>query len=1148
MSVSRGCIAVCLITLACLYYLATPLPGQGLTGQISGHVADPSGASVPEVKIEITNVGTGAIRSATSDSVGTFVVPELLPGVYTVVIKAAGFQSYELKDVVVTATERVALRPIILALGDLTQSVSVTSTAAKVQTQSAERSGLVTASQLQEIPLKGRHFLSMIRLLPGVVDTGNNEAPVDLGLDKIRINGGGLGSINLALDGISNLDTGNMSGPQMIPGLESIAEVKVLLSNYQAEYGRSSQGTINTITKAGTKEFHGGAYYFKRNEHLNANNFFNNKNRLPRPQYRFDYPGYYLGGPLLLPGVNRNRDKLFFFWSQEVLMHKQPTDLARRTFPTALERQGNFSQSVDTNGVMIPILDPLNNRQPFSGNIVPPNRINAGGQALLNRFPLPNTVDPNRAYNTVFQGVSDQPHQVEILRVDWNLSPSTTFYTRGIKYYDNEKGSYGQWFTGAGWPHFPAQNERNSHGLVMSLIHTFDPTMVNEFTWGVNRRNQRVSFLSTSDQALNDRNKLGLNLPQFHPEINPYNLVPNVSFGGISNAPNENIESRFPFFGTNNIWNFTDNFSKVWKTHNLKAGFYIERTSRNSARGSNFNGTFNFDRNVNNPFDANYAFANAALGYLNSYAEADKHISAHGRFANYEWFVQDNWRVSKRLTLDLGVRFYRIVPTWSQGDQLAYFNQSAYDPSMAPKLIAPYLASGGVRMGINPNTGEVVPAVKIGTFAPGSGVLYDGMTLLKDRIMTTPPIAVTPRIGFAWNIFGDGKMALRGGFGMFLDRFADDRVGDHTTQAPLVRTSTAYYTTIPDLFSSPLSLSPGNGLGIQRDFRPPGVYNWSLGIQRDIGFGTVAEVAYVGSVARHLLQQRNLNALPYGTNFLPSSIDPTVSGNKPLPANFLRGYQGFADIMYTQFAGSSNYHSMQTQVHRRFAQNLMFGAVWTWSKSLSYGTPNPFMPARWTYGHPDFDRAHNLAINYTYDLPKVSPHWDNGFSRWVLDNWQVSGITSFLSGQPMGFGFSFVNAVDITGAAGSGVDTRVNLVCNPTLPKGDRTFSRFFRTECVAPPSAESLGRGNAPPDAIRGPGLNNWDLSVLKNFPLGKEGARNLELRFEMYNAFNHAQFTGMDTGARFDAQGKQVNSQFGQMTSAADPRKTQLGLKFSF
>jgi hypothetical protein len=1130
--------------------------GQGLSGQISGRVEDPSHRLVLGASVVLKSATTLREQPTETNSTGEFVFPEVLPGVFLLRVEFPGFKAFEQQGISLSSGEHLVLNLITLQLGRLEETALVMAELAPVATQSSDRSGLIDSQQLQQLSLKGRDYLGLLKLLPGIVDTASatREAPGNRALIGLFINGNRQGTLNLALDGISTLSLGGGTGPFLEASIDAVAETKVLQTNYQAEYGRSVGGTINTVTKSGTKDFHGGAYYFLRNEALNANDFFANRNGLPRSQYRYNNAGYFVGGPVILPGIhfNSGRNKLFFFWSQEFLVRRVPSAVSYQTFPTALERQGDFSSSVDQNGQLILIRDPQTNA-PFPNNRIPTARIDPKGQALLNLFPLPNAFDPAHTYNDVFQRPIDQPHNDTILRVDWNISSKATFYARGINDYQATRGDFGFVLASPAWPQLPVNYEIPARGIVGTLIYAFSPNRVNEVTFGVNRGIQTEAPLTEEGLARNQRANLASSIPQYYPAANPYGLVPNATFGGVPNAGQLNIDARFPYFGRNNVWVCADNYSWISGAHNLKFGIYFEYSAVNEANGTFFNGTFAFDRDPNNPLDTGYAFSNALLGSVDSYTESTGHPGGHTRNKRLEWYAQDNWRATRRLTIDFGLRFYLIIPTYNARTQYAAFNPTAYRRDQQPLLIEPFLDPvTGMRVGRDPVTGETFPAVKIGSFsAAGGGTPNQGMTVYDGdaAIMKMPPVQLAPRIGFSWDIFGNGKTALRSGFGMYYDRFPDDQIAQLGASPPIVNTPSANYTTIGNLLSTPLSLSPNSVFGLDRNWKPLAVYNWSFGLQQNIGFGTVLDVAYVGNVSRHGMQIRDLNATAYGTNFLPSSF----IGSLLLPPNFLRPYVGFGSIQYMEFASSSNYNALQAWLSRRFSSKLTYSVAYTWSKVLDVAdTPlspvNPVIDFKTrNYGPAGFNRAQNLSVSFVYQVPHIGKSWQNALARMALDGWQVSGIASFISGAPTAINYSFVTATDITGASGIGVDSRVDLSCNPNLGHGNTSFDRAFDTSCIHPPTKAELGIGNASKYPFIGPGVENVDLSVFKDFNLNSE-VRRLQFHFESYNSFNHAQFTGVDNNARFDSAGNQVNKSLGQYITAAPARRLVLGLKFYF
>ncbi len=1148
----RNFLLICLVTMAPGHHLIA----QGLTGQVSGRIQDPADRVIAGAEVLLTSNVTGRILTTSTNADGEFLFAEVLPGSFDLHVEFPGFKTFEQRQSMLSSGEHLVLTPITLELGSVSETVLVEANLAPIETQSSDRSGLVDTQQLQQLSLKGRDYLGLLKLLPGILDTASatREAPGNRALIGLFINGNRQGTLNLNLDGISTLSLGGGTGPFLEASIDAVAETKVLLTNYQAEYGRSVGGTINTVTKSGTKDFRGGAYYYFRNEALNANDFFANRQGLPRSKYRYNNPGYFIGGPVLFPGsdFNKKRDKLFFFWSHESLSRTVPSNVSYQTFPTLLERQGDFSQTVDQNGQLIVVRDPLTNA-PFPGNRVPADRIDPKGLALLNLFPLPNRADPAHTYNDVFQRPIQQPHSDMILRVDWNISPKTTFYARGISDYQATRGDFGFVLASPAWPQLPVNYEIPARGIVGTLIHTFSANRINEFTFGVNRGIQDEGPLSQDGLARNQRSNLKAGVPQFFPQANPYGLVPNATFGGIPNAGQLNIDARFPYFGRNNVWVYMDNYSWISGTHNLKFGVYFEHSAVNEANGTFFNGTFAFDRDPLNPLDTGYAYSNALIGSVSSYSESTAHPGGHTRNKRVEWFAQDNWRASRRLTIDVGMRFYELIPTFNATTQAAAFNPAEYDRNRQPVLIQPFLDAGGVRVGRDPITGEISPAVKIGSFSTaGGGTPNQGMTIYDAgaAIMKTPPIQLAPRVGFSWDVFGNARTALRSGFGMYYDRFPDDQIAQLAASPPLANTPSANYTTISNLLSTPLNLSPNTVWGIDKNWKPLAVYNWSLGIQQNVGFGTVLDVAYVGDVSRHGMHIRDLNATRYGTNFLPSSF----TGSLLLPANFLRPYAGFSSIQYMEFASNSNYNALQTRLNRRFSSELALSIAYTWSKVLNVAdTPlspvNPVVDFRMrNYGIAGFDRRHNLTTSFVYALPSPGKRWNNALVRRTMDKWQVSGIASFISGAPTPINYTFVTATDVTGASGIGVDSRVNLSCDPNLPRGDRSFNRAFDTSCIYPPGRAELGFGNASKYPFVGPGIENFDISLFKDFQIGGDEARRLQFRLETYNTFNHPQFTGVENNARFDSSGNQVNKALGQYIAASPARRLVLGLKLYF
>ena len=683
----------------------------------------------------------------------------------------------------------------------------------------------------------------------------------------------------------------------------------------------------------------------------------------------------------------------------------------------------------------------------------------------------------------------------------------------------------------------------------------FSPTLINEFIFG---KSKNKLYFYPLDPSAVDRSKVG-NPPQWYPDaatgvsyVDQVNYMPNMYFSG---QPSNAADVRFgniPYENYNNIWSFVDNVSKVAGAHTLKAGVYIERTQKFQVGGGNFRGQYDFSTNANNPLDSKNAYSNALLGVLNSYSEANARVNGDWWFWNVEWFLQDNWRVSKRLTLDIGLRFYHLPPQTDRNHTIATFDPSLYSRANAPLLYMPALNAQGKRVAQDPSTGAFAPAPLIGLFVPGSGMFANGAAVggvngYPEGLYTTPFLSLGPRFGFAYDVFGNGKTAIRGGIGMFKDRLQGNPTMNTNGNPPIAYSPTLYFATLDQVAQGGGALGPSNVSTLLGENVPATITNFSLGLQQQVKDFAI-DVSYVGGISRHLVAQKNMNPIPLGARFAPENQDTTVSGNKPLPDNFLRPYYGWGDINLRSGGYSANYNALQVSVNRRFARGFQFGASYTYSKTLGVADGDTsavsayFSPRQRDYGPLGFDRTHVVTVNYIYDLPNLGTKMNVRPAKWVLDNWQISGITSMYSGLPFTPGLSFSPSLDVTGSTDG---ARPDVVGDPFA--GDtKTFYHWFNQDAIAAPAVGTFG--NMGRNVLRNPGVHNWDISISKRFPLFSEG-RYIQFRTELFNAWNHTQYSGLNTSAQFNpTTGAQTNKNFGVVNATRDPRLIQLSLKVYF
>ncbi len=1078
-------------------------------------------------------------------------------------MQVAGFQEYRRTGIELNASEIRDLGNISLTIGELRATVSVQDTAVSLQTASGEKAGVVSGTQFNQLALKGRDFMSLVTLMPGVVDDGSQSRNTAsrAAFGGVFINGGRNDMKNFTVDGVTDVDTGSNGSLHYQPNMDSVAEVKVLVSNYQAEYGRSGAGLVSVITKGGGQEFHGTGWWSHRHEQFNANNFFRNRVGLDRVPYRYNIAGFSIGGPAYIPGkLNTSKSKLFFFASQEYTRQKVDAGSQFRNMPTELERSGDFSRSVDVNGKLIPVLDPTTAKA-FPGNIVPASRINKLGQGILKFFPLPNYVDPDPAlvnrqnYKTATSGAN--PRRNDMVRFDAYASSKLNGYFRWIRDDDWSAKPY----QGFNFQYTTAKNYVPGHGYAGHVTYMISPTVLNEATLGKSWNSSRTEI---GDPTAVQRNLLG-NIPQWFSndansgsasEAIDSQMFPDVAFGGTPvNAPSISI-NNIQHENHNDTWDITDNFSWIKGGHALKAGVYVNLTDKVQVQGDIWNGALNFGANKNNPYDSGHGYANALLGNFNNYTESTKDINFDAKYWTVEFYLQDNWRVSKKLSFDYGVRFYHMNPQVGTDYSFSAFDPATYDPQKAPVLYRPGLDSKGARVAVDPRTGATTFAALIGKYVPGTGDPANGMQVggkngYRWGLYGVKPISATPRFGFAYDVFGQAKTVIRGGAGIFLDRSRQLLNGNTANNPPVSYRPVLNYGNLDTFASASGFIGPSASSFVfpAERVQLPSVASFSFGLQHQLPFSSMIDVSYVGSASSHLLQSRNLNSIAMFARFDPKNADASLAGKSPLPDDFFRPYPGLGAISANEFAASSNYHSLQTKFERRFNRGIGFGVAYTWSKSLGIAngyndsSTSYFDFRRWEYGPLDFDRSHVFTLNYIYDLPKLGQRIGNKVVGAVTDNWSITGVTSFSSGAPFTPGMSTTSTVDLTG---SSEGAKISVVGPATLGKSEKSFYRNFNTKAFALTPVGSFG--NAGVNILRGPGNNNWDISLRKSIPVGLGAERALQFRTEFYNAFNHTQFRGLDSAARFEPNGNQANANFGAFNAARDGRVISFTLRFQY
>jgi hypothetical protein len=1172
---------------------ALALHSQTITSSILGTVVDPANSVVPSAEIRLTNLGTTSVASALADSSGYFRFANVYAGQYSVTVQAKGFKVLTVNNIEIGASETRDLGNLTLTLGNVTDSVTVTGEVVAVSTASSERAPLVDFHEFNVVAIKGRDMMSYMKLLPGVIDTSTGRDATGGSILGGLTFSGNTGITGMSVDGATDIDTGCSSCfAHFEPNIDSISEIKVLTSNFAAEYGRNSGATISVTTKGGTQEFHGSGWWTHRHENFNANQFFNNQTGLALPRYRYNIAGWSIGGPVFIPKVfNTKKSKVFFFWSEEYT--RQLVNFANqyKTMPTQAERTGDFSQSFNPGNSLIVVRDPLNG-SPFPGNIIPQNRINGWGQAMLNYFPLPNAVfAPGTAQyqqdNFQTSASGTHPRRNDILRIDVNATSKLTGYFR----YGHDYDFMDAYYAGIQFNKAVQGHPNPGRGFVGTVNYTISPTLVNQATYNFSYNYFSYYEEVPAEVARSLANgtqgtpQAGQPLPSLFPLhqlgsgpggdmlegpancSNGYcNYLPGFSFGGTPVNAASFSESNVDYINTNRIKQFSDNLTKIAGNHSIKAGIYIEYNRKLQPGSPTYTGSYNFGVDTNNPLNSGNGFANALLGNYSTYSENSGHFVYDVFYWNNEFYIQDDWRVGKRLTVNYGIRFYHVSPQIDKLKEFSYLDPSKFSPGSAPRIYTPACKDGGVactgtnRVGIDPLTGAQVPSSQIGLFVPGTGnpangMIVDGVNGPFDTY-TNAYIKPAPRVGFALDVFGNGKVALRGGWGSFFDRLDGNQVYNMSGQPPVGYTPTAYYGNISNLASA------GGLLG------PPSINEWngytpipqnrsaSLGLQANVGWSTIVDVAYQGTYGLNRPFRVNLNPVPLFADFSPKYFDATQPVTNPLqpphlPAAFQRpSYPGFGDINQEQFGAKSRYDGLQATIRRRLQGGLIWGVTYTWSHSLAVTSFDPLVANNYArnWGPQSSDRRHVLAIYYAYDIPRLGKKLNSKALGIVTDGWNFSGITTASSGAPFTPSFSTTNSLDITGSASE--TPRIDVVGNPyqNIPAGNPSLPHgkfWFNPAAFAEPAIGTIG--SAGVNIMYGPGYFNNDMTLNRKIPLGSE-KRQLQLKLEAFNVFNHTQFTGVNSAFIFNAQGVNTNNNIGALTGERGPRILSLEMRVQF
>ena len=1191
-----------LLQFAVLALLAAFLPGARLhaqTSTITGTVVDPSGAAIPGAQVQIIDQATGNVtRESVADAGGTFRALNLAVATYKIKVTAPGMEELDRNGIVLDQDQSLSLGNIALTIGQASQTVTVNTQTPLIDTATSSNASVISPRQVTEQPLNGRDFESLLTTLPGIVTNNTSQFRLVFNeTDDFFVNGMRGTSNNFFLDGVINTDVGANDGEYTNLSIDAVGEFKTLTGNFNAEYGRSPGVMILVNTKSGGERFHGTGYEFNRNTAFDANDWFSNHQGSNRAILKFNQFGGNVGGYIPIPKISpRSSKRAFFFFNYEGTRASRPNGNTFYTMPlpsmlgigtpngeadlsptyrTGNECDFNGTQNTctpihDTNGnlvqngqVFVPGTIQYNAQgevltgTPYPGNIIPASQFSSQYAAMIKYFtpgyrgsfnhPIyANGFNDEQQIN--FQDTYTFRKNQYVTRVDFNFGTKANAFFRYVDDRQQESQGFGI-FSGNSFPVLPQYRKKPGKSYAWSLVNVISPTLTNEATVGWLHLTQVVDIVPGTSKSLYDKSTLGFTFSDLYPSTNTHDLAPNINTGGYINI------SPFPsgWTSTGNTVVATDNVTKVLGNHVIKFGLFADLNENGQEGNWTENPHLDFSASNQNGNNTNSGLGNTLLGDYTTVSQSNVFAFGHFHFFQYEGFVQDTWKATPRLTLDAGLRYQFVGPTYTTGQyHQYYFVPNAYNPADAVAI----------------NTAPNVPgqAPTQGSIVPGSGNPYNGMVREGTGGLPKGGQAyrwnnLGPRVGFAYDVFGNGKTALRGGAGIFYERTQQNIFNfGGISNPPVVYTPTIYGGNISNISPSLVNgapQTPASGILSADRYSPiPTTLGYNLAIQRELPYKLALDIGYVGNTSRHYAYVQELEQLPLG---LTTSTDILSTVNNVSAA--IAPYKGYSSINFTRFGAQAAYNALQVKLVRRFSDRFTVNTDYTWSKAIDLedtdnegNTIPDYTQLRKFYAPAGFDRRSVFNFQYVYNLPEF--RGQNKLVQLTAGGWEYSGVTQFWTGSPCLNGTSGdgcdLNSSGNLGNGGFGhirpdyVGGQILTPHNHNEPKGQNPM--WFNPAVFAAPAPGSFG--NFRRNTIYGPGVANFNMSLFKNFNFTE--SLRVQLRLEAYNVFNHTQWGNINVGLSAPQSGDTFSGanagSSGQIVSARDPRQLQLGGKFYF